>query len=195
MMGEISPDQKKIVTLAKKSSENMLDMIQNLLDVAKMEEGKLELKKEEFDLKIMAAERKQEFETLVKNERKTISVEIAGEIPMISAEKHLIERVINNLISNAVHHTSSGGKIFVGIKKIEGFVEVSVSDDGAGIPPEYLDKIFEKFVQVDRRKAQLRTGAGLGLTFCRMVVETHGGKIRVESELNKGSAFIFTLPV
>ena len=72
--------------------------------------------------------------------------------------------------------------------------EVSVSDDGAGIPPEYLDKIFEKFVQVERRKAQLRTGAGLGLTFCRMVVETHGGTIRVESELNKGSSFIFTLP-
>jgi len=191
MMGEITPDQKKIVTLAKKSSENMLDMIQNLLDVAKMEEGKLELKKEEFDLKVMAAERKQEFETLVRNERKTLSVDAVGEIPKISAEKHLIERVLNNLISNAVHHTSGGGKIFVGIKKIEGFVEVSVSDDGAGIPPEYLDKIFEKFVQVDRRKAQLRTGAGLGLTFCRMVVETHGGKIRVESELNKGSAFIF----
>jgi len=194
MMGEITPDQRKVVTLAKKSSESMLEMIQNLLDVAKMEEGKLELKKEKFDIAALVQERKQQFETLVKNEQKTISVDIQAGVPPVSAEKNLIERVLNNLISNAVHHTSGGGNIVVSVKKIEGFVEVRVSDDGAGIPPEYLEKIFEKFVQVERKKVQLRTGAGLGLTFCRMVVVTHGGSIRVESELNKGSSFIFTLP-
>jgi len=194
LLGEMSADQKKIVTLARKSSESMLEMIQNLLDVAKMEEGKLELKKEEFDLAALARERIQQFETLVKNEQKTLETDFADGIPRISAERHLIERVLNNLISNAIHHTSAGGNIVIGIKKLEGFVEASVSDNGAGIPPEYLDKIFEKFVQVERRKAQLRTGAGLGLTFCRMVIETHGGRIRVESELNKGSSFIFTLP-
>jgi len=195
MMGEMTREQGKIVTLAKKSSESMLEMIQNLLDVAKMEEGKLELKKEEFDITLLVHERLQQFETLVKNEQKSLTLNIADNVPKVSAEKHLIERVLNNLISNAVHHTSMGGSIIISVAKIEGFVEVRVSDNGAGVPPEYIDKIFEKFVQVERRKAQLRTGAGLGLTFCRMVIETHGGLIRVESELNKGSSFIFTLPV
>ena len=195
LMGDITPDQKKIVTLAKKSSESMLEMIQNLLDVAKIEEGKLDLKIEEVDIVTIIQERKQQFETLIKNEHKTLSVDIEESIPKCKAEKNMIERVINNLVSNAIHHTSSGGSIAVGVKNIEGFVEVRVSDNGAGIPAEYLEKIFEKFVQVDRRKAQLRTGAGLGLTFCKMVVETHGGSIRVESELDKGSSFIFTLPV
>jgi signal transduction histidine kinase len=103
--------------------------------------------------------------------------------------------VLNNLISNAIHHTSGEGSIVIKAKKSGNFVEISVSDNGAGIPAEYIDKIFEKFVQVERKKVQLRTGAGLGLTFCKMVVEAHGGKIRVESELNKGSSFILTLPI
>jgi signal transduction histidine kinase len=103
--------------------------------------------------------------------------------------------VLNNLITNAINHTTSGATITLRARKTGDSVEVSVSDTGVGIPPEYREKIFEKFVQVERKQARLRTGAGLGLTFCKMVVETHGGKIRVESELNKGSAFIFTIPV
>jgi signal transduction histidine kinase len=172
----------------------MLEMIQNLLDVAKMEEGKLELRKEEFDIAAVARERKQQFETLARNEHKTISADIEKGLPKIKAEKNMIERVLNNLISNAIHHTSPEGSITISAKKLDNFVELRVSDNGVGIPAEYLEKIFEKFVQVERKKAQLRTGAGLGLTFCKMVVEAHGGKIRVESELNKGSSFIFTLP-
>ena len=194
LMGDITPDQKKVVTLAKRSSESMLEMIQNLLDVAKMEEGKLELRKEEVDIAAIVQERKQQFDTLVKNEQKTLTADIGDNIPRLKIEKNMVERVLNNLISNAVHHTASGGSIEVGVKRLDKYVEVRVSDNGAGIPPEYINKIFEKFVQVERKKVQLRTGAGLGLTFCRMVVETHGGSIRVESELEKGSSFIFTLP-
>lgn len=98
-------------------------------------------------------------------------------------------------MSNALNHTTAQGQIRIGVKRAGKSLEVTVADNGAGIPPEYIDKIFEKFVQIKRRQAHLRTGAGLGLTFCKMVVETHGGIIRVESELNKGSAFIFTLPI
>ncbi len=119
----------------------------------------------------------------------------AADLPEASVDRSLIERVINNLLSNAVHHTAAGGKIDITVRRIPGFIEVEVSDDGAGIPEGYKEKIFEKFIQVERRQAHLRTGTGLGLTFCKMAVQAHGGTIRVESELNKGSAFFFTLPL
>jgi signal transduction histidine kinase len=195
LMGEFTEEQKKIISLAKKSSETMLVMIQNLLDVAKMEEGKLDLHKEKFDLAQMLLERQTQYTPLAANENKTITVDITPGLPQIEAEKHLIERVINNLMSNAMNHTTAQGQIWLRLKRVGKFLEVTVADNGAGVPPEYIDKIFEKFVQVKRRQAHLRTGAGLGLTFCRMVVETHGGAIRVESELNRGSSFIFTLPL
>ncbi|MFH1368389.1 MAG: sensor histidine kinase [Elusimicrobiota bacterium] len=195
MTGEFNDGQKKIISLAKKSSENMLVMIQNLLDVAKMEESKLQLKKDEVDVAELLRERAAEFGHLAVNESKTLTVDAEKELPRVEMDRHIIERVLNNLISNALHHTTSGGKIEVRAKKDGGFVEISVSDNGAGIPDEYKEKIFEKFIQLERRKSQLRTGSGLGLTFCKMAVESHGGSIRVESELNKGSSFIFTLPL
>lgn len=195
MMGEVSDDQKKMLGLAKKASEAMLAMVQTLLDVAKMEEGKLELRRETVDVGELVRERVGQYAALAAGERKTLTAVVATDIPAVSVEKNLIERVINNLISNALHHTAGGGHITVGARRLETAVEVRVEDDGAGIPPEYIDRIFEKFVQVVRRQAKLRTGAGLGLTFCKMVIETHGGRIRVESQLNKGSSFIFTVPL
>lgn len=195
ILGEMTPDQLKIVTLARKSSETLVSMIQNLLDIAKMEEGKLDLKKEKVDMAQVLRERKVQYETLAVHEGKSLALEIEEGLPPVDIEKNLIERVLNNLLSNAINHTTSGGKIRMALKRIEDHLEVTVSDNGAGIPPEYRDRIFEKFIQIKRREAHLRTGAGLGLTFCRMVVETHKGTIRVESELDKGSSFIFTLPL
>jgi signal transduction histidine kinase len=194
MLGEISDEQQVIINNAKKSSENLLGMIQNLLDVAKMEEGKMALHREKVDLCALLEERRTQMEALATTERKTITFEPAVKSAAAQVDKNLIERVINNLISNALHHTSGGGHIRLLLKTLPGCYEVAVSDNGVGVPKEYLDKIFEKFVQVKRAEARLRTGAGLGLTFCRMAVEAHGGQIRVESELNKGSSFIFSLP-
>ncbi len=195
MLGDMSEEQQVILNTAKKSSENLLGMIQNLLDVAKMEEGKMDLHKENVDLRSVLSDRRTQLEALAATERKTITVESSVKTAPVQADRNLVERVINNLISNALHHTSGGGHIWLGLKSLPGYYEVAVSDDGVGVPKEYLDKIFEKFVQVKRAEAKLRTGAGLGLTFCRMAVEAHGGNIRVESELNKGSSFIFSLPL
>ena len=173
----------------------MLVMIQNLLDVAKMEEEKLELRKEPVDIAALILDRLQHFEALAVTEKKTITASVDKSIPPVNMDKSLIERVINNLLTNALHHTSSGGVIKLGVKNSDGFAEVTIADNGEGIPEEYREKIFEKFVQVKKKQAHLRTGTGLGLTFCKMVVETHGGSIRVDSELGKGSAFIFKIPM
>jgi signal transduction histidine kinase len=159
-----------------------------------MEEGKMDLHRQNVDLCAVLDERRAQLEPLAVTERKTITLETTVDKADVQADKNLIERVINNLISNALHHTSGGGQIRLMLKSMPGSYEIAVADNGVGVPKEYLEKIFEKFVQVKRAEAKLRSGAGLGLTFCKMAVEAHGGNIRVESELNKGSSFIFSLP-
>ena len=195
LMGSLTSDQAGIVRLAKKSSENMLALIQNILDIAKMEAGKLELRKEKISIAELLSNKQREFGAQANNEEKEFFLDMDESLPEIEVEKNIIERVINNLISNAIKHTSSKGKIRLSANKANEFVRISVSDDGPGVPEGFEEKIFEKFVQIEKNKSGLRTGAGLGLTFCKMAVEAHGGKIWVESELDSGSSFIFTLPL
>lgn len=195
LLGAMTDDQAGIVKLAKKSSDNMLALIQNILDIAKMEAGKLDLKKEKVNIADLLRSKQKEFGAQAINEEKEFSLDVENALPDVVIEKNIIERVINNLISNAIKHTSSKGKILLSANKDEDFLKVSVSDNGPGIPEEFKEKIFEKFVQVERDKSALRTGAGLGLTFCKMAVEAHGGRIWVESEVNAGSSFVFTLPL
>ncbi len=192
---ELTPDQKNIIELAKKSCENMVSMVQNLLDIAKMEAGKLELKKERVNITDLLRSRHEEFIIQALNEKKELSITLDENLPEVEVEKNIIERVVNNLINNAIKHTSSGGKIQLAASGGKKFLKISVSDDGPGIPEEFKKKIFEKFVQIERNKSKLRTGAGLGLNFCKMAIEAHGGNIWVESEAESGSSFIFTLPL
>jgi len=116
----------------------------------------LELKKEKTDITEMLEERRLQFEHLAVNESKTLTVTSQDNLPRIDMDKQIIDRVLDNLISNALHHTTSGGKIDVNAARNGEFIEFSVADNGAGIPREYLEKIFEKFVQLDRQKAKLR---------------------------------------
>jgi len=192
---ELNADQKNIVDIAKKSGENMAVLLQNLLDIAKIESGNLKLKKERINMSELFSEKHKEFWHRLIGESKEFSLNVAEGIPDIEAEKNIIERVINNLVNNAIKHTTSEGKIKLSAFRENDFLKISVSDNGPGVPDEFKEKIFEKFVQIERGKSGLRTGAGLGLTFCKMAVEAHGGKIWVETEPGGGSSFIFTLPL
>ncbi len=129
-------------------------------------------------------------------EKKTLSLEFVEGAPVISADKELIKRTIVNLINNAFKFTQSDGFIEVKIffKQEENVFYVQIRDNGVGIPGKYVDRIFDKFVQVEDDKSNARLGHGLGLTFCKLAVEAHGGRIWVESELGKGSTFTFTFP-
>lgn len=189
------PARAKVLQLAKRSSEEMLSMIQNLLDVAKMEEGRLQLHPQRISLIVLLNQIAEDFQVQAEKEAKSLKIVLLSELPDVLADADLIRRVMQNLLSNAIRHTSSGGNIWVEAKGRDSNIQVTVADDGEGIPPEYKEKIFDKFVQAERKHMHLRTGTGLGLTFCKMVIELHGGKIAVESEVGKGSAFTFTLPV
>jgi signal transduction histidine kinase len=124
----------------------------------------------------------------------TIETDLPSEPAMADVDPERIGQVLRNLLSNATTHTSEGGRIIVSLKDEHDELRVTVADTGAGIPPEDLPYVFERFYRVDRSRVRATGGAGLGLTIAKRLVEAHGGTISVESELGKGSRFTFTLP-
>ena len=121
----------------------------------------------------------------------SFAVDIPVDLPLVMADRSQIERVVANLVVNAIRYTKQG-EIRIGAELRGHYIAVAVSDTGEGIPPEYLPHIFDKFVQVP---GAATGGAGLGLAICRLIVEAHGGQISVQSEVGHGSTFTFTLPV
>lgn len=192
--GSFTEDQRRLVENARRSGHLMLGLISDMLDLAKMEAGQLQLKPQPVDLQTLVRESAEQVRVYAEREELTLEIELADAMPRLEADRQLVERVLANLLSNAIKHTSSGGRINVTTRLDHGYAMVRVSDTGEGIPPEQIDRIFEKFGQVDQKGFQ-RQGTGLGLTFCKMAVEAHEGKIWVESTLGVGSVFIFTLPL
>jgi len=192
--GEFNAEQKKGVNSAFASTQDLKIMISNLLDINKMEENKLKLNYEKFRLEDLTREVTDQLGGMAQIENKTISLESVPDMPEMSADKELIRRTIANLVNNAIKHSPSGGNVLIKtfFKEVDNYFCMQVKDSGGGIPEEYSNKIFDKFVQVENEKAKM--GHGLGLTFCKMAVEAHGGKIWAESELGKGSIFYFTIP-
>jgi signal transduction histidine kinase len=179
--------------------QDLRELVEGLLDIHKMEEGKMEIAMEATNLAEVIEEIMDQF--LLKAEEKQVSLSFHGSdrTDLIPADRRLVKRVIANLLNNAIRHTSSGGAIEITAKPIQdnGNFHISVKDSGNGLAPEYHHKVFDKFEQVKLKKARVAVGAsGLGLAFCKLAVEAHGGKIWVESDgEGKGANFQFTLPV
>jgi signal transduction histidine kinase len=191
----LTPEQKDDFNLALTSGREIKNMISNLLDVGKMEEGKFTLQRQNIEINSVFKEVLIAMGILARQEKKNITADAGAGVPEIYADKEILRRVISNLIGNALKFTPAGSAIEIAASYTEGSkdVVISVKDHGMGIPQEYLSRVFEKFVQVERKGE--RRGKGLGLTFCKMAVEAHGGKIWVESEVGQGSTFYFTVPV
>jgi two-component system phosphate regulon sensor histidine kinase PhoR len=126
------------------------------------------------------------------------NVMLVNELPELSATGDInrLEQVLANLVDNAIKYGRPQGKVVVGGKNLDdGKLEIFVRDDGPGIPPELLHRVFERFYRVDKARSREQGGTGLGLSIVKHIVQAHGGDVRVESELGKGAAFFFTLPV
>jgi signal transduction histidine kinase len=195
LFGELNDKQDEYMGDIVSSGRHLLSLINDILDLSKVEAGRMELDVTQFDLP-MAIDNA----LILIRERATrhgIKVEhyIDERVGEIVGDERKFKQILLNLLSNAVKFTPEGGSISVSAALAEDAVEVTVSDTGIGIAPENQQAIFEEFRQVGTDAAKKREGTGLGLTLTKKFVELHGGTIRVESAVGKGSTFTFTLPI
>lgn len=162
-----------------------------LLDVSRLEEGKMPVKKAPIDLAHLASE---VGAALSRMESGRIITLVAAGPVVASCDAGLVRRVIENLVSNGIKHTPAGAKLTIEVKALPGRVRVAVQDEGSGVPPEARQRIFEKFGAVAVRKDSAYHSVGLGLAFCKLAVEAHGGTIGVADAVPHGSIFAFELP-
>jgi two-component system, OmpR family, phosphate regulon sensor histidine kinase PhoR len=186
--GEIPKD---ILTRIRESGERIHALVCNFLDLSRIEAGRLRLDMRPFDLRAMLANTMEQHGASAR--RKGLSLELAGELLQeVVADELQLERVVTNLLANAIKYTPSGGSITVSTARREGRISVAVQDTGRGIPPDEIPHLFEKYRRV--REAKRTEGTGLGLFIAKTIVEAHGGDIRVESAPGVGSTFTLLLP-
>ncbi|MBI5574570.1 MAG: HAMP domain-containing histidine kinase [Elusimicrobia bacterium] len=186
----------------KKNVSRLRNFINDLLDIAKIEKGKMEISPVPFDLSDAVKDIVDLFKLQAGEKKIDLAYSSDLSIINIKADEDHIKQVITNLVSNALKFTPAGGKICINAKLVQSkktadYILVSVSDTGIGIPKDSLDKLFQKFEQVKgvREKIKGPKGTGLGLSIAKGIVELHGGKIWIESDINKGTTFFFTIPV
>lgn len=188
---------REVLAMSVGGGRTLLGMINDLLDISKMEDGSLILESSSISPQSIVEQAVEQIASLVKEKQITLRYEIEAGLPDIVLDEEKVRRTLVNLLGNAVKFTPVGGTITISADSChqEDALCFSVRDTGEGIPREAFGRIFEKFGQAVSRKEGRKMSTGLGLTFCKMAVEAHGGRIWVESELGVGSEFLFTLPL
>lgn len=182
-----------MIQRSKQGAKRMLKMILNLLDVEGLEAGRLQPTLDRVDAAKLVAVTAEEAELTARPKDVRLDVDVPVEA-WIDADPVLIRRVVDNLLSNAITHSPVGGAIRLAVRHREEGVEISVSDEGAGVPEEHRDRVFEKYEQLELRRSGVSANRGLGLTFCRLAVEAHGGTIWIEASPGGGAWFRALLP-
>jgi signal transduction histidine kinase/HAMP domain-containing protein len=195
MFGKLNPKQLEYLEDIHSSGRHLLSLINDILDLSKVEAGRMELELSTFDLPIAIENALTLVSERASRQSITLQRTVDGRLGEFVGDERKFKQILLNLLSNAVKFTPEGGRVAVRAALANGVVEVSVSDTGIGIAPEDQEAIFEEFRQVGRYYAHKREGTGLGLTLTRKFVELHGGRIWVESEPGRGSTFTFALPV
>ena len=191
--GVVTAEQSDYLTRIHNAGELLLEIVNDLLDLAKIEAGQMELFREPIDLAVVGAEMMNTISGLLTDKPVELRQEIPIYLPPLRADEMRIRQVLLNLLSNAAKYTSAGF-ITLRVSVESNFVKVSVIDTGIGIKQDDFEKIFEEFQQTEEAFALRKVGTGLGLPISRKFIELHGGKLWVESELGQGSVFHFTLP-
>jgi CheY-like chemotaxis protein len=192
--GPLTELQQADLTAIHNSGQHLLGLINDILDLSKIEAGKMELSLEDMDLADVVKGVMSTAIALVKDKSVELRQEVPADLPAIRADARRIRQVILNLVSNAAKFTEQG-RITTRVELTPREVEVSVIDTGIGIPADKLEHVFEEFTQVDASTTRRAGGTGLGLAISRRFVEMHGGRMWVESKLGAGSRFAFNLPL
>jgi two-component system sensor histidine kinase GlrK len=193
--GAIPEKQKRLLAILSEESKRLIDLVNSLLDLSKMEAGMMTYAFETGSLAPLIEKAATEMIPLVEARKITLKTKIDEKLPVIKIDREKILQVLRNLIGNAVKFTPAGGQVRVVARLVNRGVEVSVSDTGPGITKENLTLIFEKFRQARLKKSDHMKGTGLGLAIVKHVITAHGGRVWAESELGQGSSFIFVLSI
>jgi predicted ATPase/signal transduction histidine kinase len=187
--------QRGYLGIALRQSEHLATLIDELFELAKLDFKGLQLKREPFQLAELAFDVLQKFQLAAERQQVILQVDAPAVVPLVHADLSLIERVLDNLIGNALQHTPSGGSVSIGVQAGADCVIARVNDTGRGIAQADLPFIFDRFYRVDKSRVRASGGAGLGLAIAKRIVELHGGAISVDSQASQGTCFSFSLPV
>lgn len=190
-LGEISLEQKKMLETGRNNIDRLIRLVTDLLDISKIESGKVEMKRQEVDISLLVEEVITGYKEELLKKQINFTKDISSSTGVIWADRDKLTEVIINLLNNAIKYTPEKGSIGVKIEGDDKKVRFEVYDSGPGIAKEHFEKIFDKFERVTAEKQE---GTGLGLPIAKDIVGLHKGRIWVESEIGKGSRFIFTLP-
>ncbi|MEW5821500.1 MAG: CHASE2 domain-containing protein, partial [Cyanobacteriota bacterium] len=194
--GELNEKQMEYVNLINSSGKHLLDIVNNILDISKIDAGATELKIQNHDSKILFAEIISVLGSQIEEKEIILSSEISSDVPSIKCDRQKFKQIMFNILSNAIKFTPQKGNINLkAIKYNNQAIKITISDNGPGIKKELQEKIFDEFYQLEQHRDQALGGTGIGLALTKRLVGLHGGNIGVESELEKGSTFWFTLPV
>ena len=195
MTGELNEKQGVFVESILKGGETLLNLINDILDLTKIEAGRLELNFESVDLRAALLGVLPVVKPRAQDKRIRISTFLPTDLPLLSADPAKFNQILLNLLTNGIKYTHDNGSVSVEARTAGDMVEIWVNDTGIGMAKEDQDKVFQRFTQIDSSATRTQGGTGLGLAIVKELVELHGGTIRLQSKLGKGSSFIFTMPI
>jgi signal transduction histidine kinase len=190
-VGALTEKQAELLLAAKEDSDRLHNILNNLLDISRIESGRAQIEFQGVSPHLMVSEAAESLRRAAQDQGVSLNVDLPGDLPEVRADMTRIHHVFDNLLSNALKYTPPGGKITLSGKADEERVQFSVSDTGRGIPSKYLPRIFEQFFRAPDQGKE--TGAGLGLAIVKEIVKAHGGTVGVESTEGKGTTLTFTL--
>ncbi|MDK2830508.1 MAG: hypothetical protein PWQ75_260 [Methanolobus sp.] len=195
MAGNLEDKQEHYLQHISQSGRHLLNLINDILDISKIEAGKMELYPEIVDIRTSVSEIVTMTESLASRKNITVDIDMPDDMPLISADKSKIKQIMYNILGNAIKFTDNGGNVHIKLSSDDENVTMSITDTGIGISPEDQNKLFKPFSQIDTSISRSFEGTGLGLALVKELIELHGGRIWVESEAGKGSTFSFKLPI
>jgi PAS domain S-box-containing protein len=185
----------RYATGVREGGDRMLRMINNLLELARMESGRVQIEVTPLEPERLIEEIIHDFEPEASQKRQSVRLESPGDVPPIESSEPLLRESIANLVGNAIKYTPAGGSVTVGLRGDKGGITIAVSDTGIGIPADALPRLFSRFFRTGQTEVRQIRGSGLGLALTKMMIERIGGTIAVESELGRGSTFTARLPL
>jgi PAS domain S-box-containing protein len=185
---------RELLGIAQKNTDRLFRMVSDILDLARIEAGRFEIRREPFEIVVGLRGALERLRRLVEDKGIVLTLQAPEGLPQVLADGVRMDQVFTNLLGNALKFTPHGGSISVGVRELPTEFLVEIRDSGMGVPPEHLDRIFDRFYRVPSPAGGKVEGSGLGLSICKAIVEEHGGRIWVESVVGQGSTFSFTLP-